>query len=98
MKKPISFKKYRKLYIETARQKVLEVFFRFPEKEFSLSDLAKEAKVAKANIGLILDELSEMGFIQITKLSKIWRIKANQNNWHFIRSKIAELGTIEGLY
>lgn len=88
MKRLISFKRYHKLLIETARQKVLEVFFRFPEKEFSLSDLAKEARVAKANIGLILDELSGMGFIQITKLSKIWRIKANQNNWYFIRSKI----------
>lgn len=88
MKRLISFKRYHKLLIETARQKVLEVFFRFPEKEFSLSDLAKEARVAKANIGLILDELAGMGFIQITKLSKIWRIKANQNNWYFIRSKI----------
>lgn len=88
MKKPIVLKKYFKLYKETARNRILEVLFKFPEKEFSLSDLAKEAGVAKANIGEILDEFQEAGFILITKLTKIWRIKANQENWNFIRSKI----------
>jgi len=88
MKKPIVQKKYLKLYKETARHRILEVFFRSPEQEFSLSDLAKEAGVAKANIGEILDEFQKVDLIEITKLSKIWRIKANQTNQHFIRSKI----------
>ena len=88
MKKPIVQKKYLTFYEETARNRVLEVLFRFPDKEFSLSDLAKEAEVAKANIGKILAELEKIGFIEITKLSKIWRIKANQTNWYFVRSKI----------
>ena len=88
MKKPVVHKKYLKSYEETARQRVAQVLFRFPEKEFSLSDIAKEAGVAKANIGKILDEMEELGIIEITKLSKIWRIKANQQNWYFIRSKI----------
>ena len=88
MKKPNVPKKYLKLYDETARNKILEVLFRFPEQEFSLSDLAKEAGVAKANIGKILNEFQKIDIIKITKLSKIWRIKANQENWHFIKSKI----------
>lgn len=88
MKKPIVLKEYHKFYIETARQKVLEILFKFPEKEFSLSDLARLAKVAKANIGKILDEFQKKDLIEIVKLSKIWRIKANQKNWHFIKSKI----------
>jgi predicted nucleotidyltransferase len=88
MKKPFVPQKYLKLYEETARQKVLQVLFQFPEKEFSLSDLAKEANVAKANIGRILDELYSIEFIEITKLSKIWRIKANQGSWQFVRGKI----------
>ncbi len=88
MKKPFVHKEYLKFYEETARNRVLEVLFRFPDKEFSLSDLAKEAGVAKANIGKILEKLQEIGFIEITKLSKIWRIKANQTNRYFIRSKI----------
>jgi len=88
MKKPIVQKKYLKLYKETARHRILEVFFRFPEQEFSLSDLAKEAGVAKANIGEILDEFQKNNLIEITKLSKIWRIRANRKNWNFVKSKI----------
>jgi predicted nucleotidyltransferase len=88
MIKPIVHKKYLKLYEETAKNKVIKVLFRYPEKEFSLSDLAKEAGVAKANIGNILDEFQEAGLISIEKLSKIWRIKSNQTNWLYLRSKI----------
>ena len=81
-------KKYLKLYEETAKNKIIEILFKYPEKEFSLSDLAREARVAKANIGNILNEFQEAGLINIEKLSKIWRIKSNQTNWLFIRSKI----------
>lgn len=88
MIKPIVHKKYLKLYEETAKNKVIEVLFKYPEKEFSLSDLAREAGVAKANIGNILEEFQEAGLISIEKLSKIWRIRANQTNWFYIRSKI----------
>ena len=88
MKRPIVLKKNLMLYQETARNKVLEILLKFPDREFSLSDLAKEAGVAKANIGKILEDLQELEFIQITKLSKIWRIKSNQQNQFFVRSKI----------
>ena len=88
MIKPIIHKRYLKLYEETAKNKIIEILFKYPEKEFSLSDLAREAGVAKANIGNILNEFQEAGLINIEKLSKIWRIKANQTNLLFIRSKI----------
>lgn len=86
--KPIVQKKYLKLYEETAKNKIAEILFKYPEKEFSLSDLAREAGVAKANIGNILGEFQEAGLISIEKLSKIWRIKSNQTNWFYVRSKI----------
>ena len=86
--KPKRNKLEQTLYVETARQRIAEVLFRYPDKEFSLSDLAKEARVKKSNIGAILDHYHKLGFIEITKLSKIWRIKANQQNWHFMKSKI----------
>ena len=86
--KPKVTKKYLELFIQNSLQKVLEVLFRYPEKEFSLSDLAKEARVAKPHIGAILSELERLGFITITKLTKIWRIKANQQSGNFIKSKI----------
>jgi len=88
MFKPFSHNKYLKLYKETAKTRVLEVLFKYPEKEFSLSDLAIEARVAKANIGGILDEFQKIGLITLEKLSKIWRIKANQTNWLYARNKI----------
>jgi len=88
MIKPFVHKKYLKLYEETAKNKIAEVLFRYPEKEFSLSDLAREAGVAKANIGNILNEFQEAGIISIEKLSKIWRIRSNQTNWLYVRSKI----------
>lgn len=88
MKKPFVPKKYLEQHHEAARNKVMEVLFKYSEKEFSLSDIAKEAGVAKANIGKILEELQTFKLIEIEKLSKIWRIKANQDNWFFIRSKI----------
>ncbi len=88
MIKPIVPKKYFELYQETAKNRIIGVLFRYPEKEFSLSDLAREARVAKANIGSILGEFHKIGLITIEKLSKIWRIKANQTNLVFIKSKI----------
>jgi len=105
MNKPISPRIYRKLLIETGFQKTAEVFYKFPDKEFSLSDLAKEAGVAKANIGQIIAELEQAGFLIIEKLSKIWRIKANQDSWYFKKSKIIynmnfiyQSGLVEFLY
>ncbi len=88
MKKPNSIKEYRMLLIATALQKIIEVLFKYPDKEFSLSDLAKEAGVAKANIGEILKQLQSKNLITIEKLSKIWRIKANRTDWSYIRNKI----------
>lgn len=88
MKKPIVPKQYRRLYEHVSINRVLEVLFKYPEKEFSLSELAKEANVAKANIGSMLSGLKEADIIKIEELSRIWRIKANQNNPYFIKGKI----------
>ncbi|PIN89361.1 hypothetical protein COU60_04380 [Candidatus Pacearchaeota archaeon CG10_big_fil_rev_8_21_14_0_10_34_76] len=88
MKKPQGLNKEQMLYAETARQKVLQLFYKFPDKEFSLSDIAKEARVAKANLGVILVSLEAIGLIKIERLTKIWRVKSNQENWMFKRAKI----------
>jgi predicted nucleotidyltransferase len=66
----------------------MEVFYMNPEREFSLSDLAKEARVSKPHVAPILDKLLRAGFLQITKLSNIWRIRADRQSLFFIRNKI----------
>lgn len=86
--KPKVTKQYLELLVQNSLQRVLKVLYHYPEKEFSLSDLAKEAGVAKPHIGSILHELEQLGLITITKLSKIWRIKANQQSWNFVKSKM----------
>jgi len=86
--KPIVTKKYLGLLVQNSIQRVLEVLFQRPEQEFSLSDLAKEAEVAKSHIGEILAQLERLGFITVVKLTKIWRIKANQQSENFLKSKI----------
>lgn len=88
MKRINSTGKYQSLYEKSAVNRIFSVLFRFPDKEFSMTDLAKEAGVAKANIGKILDNLHSAGIIEITKLNVTWRIRANQRNWDFIKSKI----------
>ena len=86
--KPIDTKRYLKSFVQSSKQRVLEVLFREPEIEFSLSELAKKAKVAKPHIGKILKDLKKLELITIVELSKIWRIKANQNNINYKKCKI----------
>ncbi len=85
---PRSIKGYQALLVATAVQKVMEVFYFYPEKEFSLSDLAKEAGVQKSNLGGIIASLEKEELVSVEKLSKIWRIKANRASWRFAKSKI----------
>lgn len=88
MKKPTVIKSYYKHYIESSSQRVIALFVHFPDKEFSLSEVAKLTKVKKSNIGKILDVLYREELIIIIKLKNIWRIKANRDNLKFTRIKI----------
>lgn len=76
------------LFENNARNRVLRELFKYSDKEYSLSDLAKETNVPKSNIGDIINNMFEAGAVTIKKLAKIWRIKANQENKFFIISKI----------
>ena len=86
--KPIDKKIELLLYNETSVSRALSILFKYPDKEFSLSDLAEKAQVAKANISKLLKNLQDKQFIEIEKLANIWRIKANRTNQDFIKAKI----------
>ena len=85
--KPNVTKKYQHVLETLSEQKILEVLFRWPEKEFSLTDLAKEARVAKVHAARIVNKLCKLYVIKVEKLSKIWRISANRDLF-FIRKKM----------
>ena len=90
MKKLYVIKENQSLQEDNAFRKTIKILMRYPDKEFSLSDLAKLAGIAKANIGGVLDKLQKYDYITIEKLSKIWRIRANQTSTNFIGLKIAD--------
>ncbi len=89
MNRPKSNNKELKLYNETGILRCMKVFFQLPEKEFTLSDLASEAQVAKQNIKKIAVLLHSQGLIDIDKWGKrIWRIKARQEEWKFLKARL----------
>ena len=88
MKKPIVQKKEQMITRQVSAQRILYVLSKYPDKEFSLSDLAKEAGVAKGNIGEFVRALESEQIIKIERLSKIWRIRANRENPAFLRAKL----------
>ena len=67
----------------SADQRVLEALFLEPETVFSLTDLAKKAKVAKPHIGPILKTLEKEELIAIERLSTVWRITARREERFF---------------
>lgn len=86
--KPDVIKSCQELLIQNSLQRIIQVLFTYPEKEFSLTDLAKESRVAKPNMNPILNKLEKLKLIKILKLSCIWRIKANQESLNFQKTKI----------
>src|SRR3989344_3546040 len=88
MKKLTVIQSYLTYYIESPIQRVIELFAKYPDKEFSLSEIAKETRVKKSNIGLILNDLSNSYIIKINNLVNIWRISANRDNPNFIKIKL----------
>ncbi len=74
--------------LERAYNKILEWFFAFPEKEVSLNDVAEQLQIAKTTANLVITQLVKDGFLTVSILGKLWRIKANQQHIWFTTRKI----------
>lgn len=74
---------------ETATERLLRVFYWFPEAEFSLSELASQAAVSKSTASRLLSGLKEWGIVKVIDKGIILRITANTENIQFLRLKIA---------
>ncbi len=75
------------LFVETSKQKILETLFRFPEKEFTLSELATLGGVAKQNMTAIVKRLIQENLILVKRIGRIWRIRAYTDHKHFKNMK-----------
>ncbi len=89
MKKPIGSKKEQLFYKMTSEQKIADVFYLYPDKNFTLSAIAKLAGVSKSTTSDIIEELKKEDFIKLEKIGKkVWLIRANTDSPVFIKWKI----------
>ncbi len=89
MKKPIGSKKERLFDKMTSAQKIGNIFYLYPDRDFTLSAIAKEAGVSKGIASDIIEELEKEDFVKVEKIGKkLWLIRANTENPGFIKWKI----------
>ncbi len=88
MKRTIVPKKER-FPVETANERLRQVFYWFPDVEFSLTELASQAGVSKSTASRLLSGLKELGVVKVTDKGRILRIRANTESLDFQRMKIA---------
>lgn len=80
--------KISQLELERAYDKIHAWFFAFPQGEFSLNDLAAELEISKTTANVVISQLIQDGFLNVSKLGKLWRIKTNQDHKWFTTRKI----------
>jgi len=74
--------------LERAYNKIHAWFFAFPKSEFSLNDLSKALNISKTTANITVSQLVKDGFLNVSNIGKLWRIKANQDHRWFETRKI----------
>ena len=62
---------------QTASQKILHLFFDFPEREFGFNEIVNLTKVSKKNANKIINSLLKEDFLKRKIAGKSWLIKCN---------------------
>lgn len=88
MKRTKVIKKERLLQERTAIQDISAVIFAYPEVEFSLTELAQKAKVAKSTASRLLKSLLDKKIIRLEDKGIVFRIRANIGNFEYTKRKI----------
>jgi predicted nucleotidyltransferase len=70
-------------------QSILNVIFTFPDTEFSLTEIAQHASIAKSAASRLLPRLAEFNIITVRDLGIVHRIKANTEHFDYVKRKIA---------
>lgn len=89
----------------SAYNKVQQLFFDYPTKEFSLNDLCSVVKISKSTANLVVTQLVNEGFLKVSEIGRVWRISCNQEHRYNITRKIPyhlvlvyESGIIEAIH
>lgn len=67
---------------------VMGHFFRYPSRDFTLSEVAKATKLSKGSVSGIISRLKAADFVKVVDLGVVYRIKANTNSGIYRREKI----------
>lgn len=88
MKRTKVTRKERLLQERTAIQDILAIIFAYPEAEFSLTELAQKAKVAKSTASRLLKTLLDYQIIKLEDRRIVFRIRANIGSIEYTKRKI----------
>ena len=75
--------------LEEAYPKTSLWFFAYPDKEFSLSELAEQLEISKTTANQIITKLVKEGFLKKEVMGKVWRISCNKTHKYNFTKKIA---------
>ena len=75
--------------LEEAYPKSILWFFSYPDREFSLSELAEQLNISKTTASTIVKQLVKEGFLKKEVIGKVWRISCNKNHKYNFTKKIA---------
>jgi predicted nucleotidyltransferase len=85
----IKMQKLEMLGLNEAYRKCLAWFFAYPNKEISLSDLAKNLEISKTSARKIVLQLIQEEFLVKEELGKVWRIYSNKEHFYHKTIKIS---------
>lgn len=77
-----------KLELTMAVHKVLEWFFAYPTKEFSLNELIEHVGISKTTANSVVRQLIKEGFLQKEEIGKTWRLSCNQKHGYNLTRKV----------
>ena len=70
-------------------QKIINLFFASPTKEFTLNSVFTKAATSKSNAHIIIEQFVKKNLVQKATLGRVWKLKANLDSEQFRRLKVA---------
>ena len=89
MKKTVVYKNEQSFGKMNNISSAMALFFRYPRREFTLTEVAKETALSKGAMSHIISELAKAGFVTISAIGKAYRIRADVEGSLYKKEKAA---------